>query len=46
MKNETALGAEPMVWVEPTVEALEIRATEANWGVAGNDGFAGNDSAS
>ncbi len=46
MNSEVAKDNERLEWVEPMVESLDIRATEANWGQVGNDGFAGNDSAS
>lgn len=46
MENELTDGAERLVWVEPIVESLDIRATESNWATGGGDGFAVSDSGS
>lgn len=46
MENEQTNVAERLVWVEPIVESLDIRATESNWGTQGNDGFNTQDSGS
>lgn len=46
MSSEAAKDNERLEWIEPIVESLDVRATESNWGITGNDGFGGNDSAS
>lgn len=46
MNIDYANGTERLVWVEPVVESLDIRATESNWGTQGNDGFSAQDSGS
>lgn len=46
MDKELPNGTERLVWVEPAIESLEIRATESNWGIQGTDGFQVQDSGS
>ncbi|MFA5964496.1 MAG: hypothetical protein WC804_10815 [Sphingomonas sp.] len=46
MNNELPNGSQRLIWVEPVVESLDIRATESNWGIHGTDGFPAQDSGS
>lgn len=46
MNRDFADSAMLLAWIEPTVETLDVRATESSWGQPGRDSFQAADSGS